>query len=152
MRFIATTFQIRSQPFRFIPFVHAQPEPLARSARLEGIERIRNQLYVVRICSSDNQRKRKPVPVSHQTALYAPFPPVCWVPACFFEPASGDLVIQPSIDSHDQSIASSCLHASKPFCQKRSKTPVSRHSWKRRCVELEEHIPWHSGRSTGSQS
>lgn len=44
MRLIATTFQIRSQSFRFIPFVHAQPEPLARSARLEGIERIRNQL------------------------------------------------------------------------------------------------------------
>lgn len=82
MRFIATTSQIRSQPFRFIPFVHAQPEPLARSARLEGIERIR-QLYVVRICSGGNQCKRKPVPVSHQTALYAPFPPVCWVLACF---------------------------------------------------------------------
>ncbi len=74
MRLIVTTFQIRSQPFRFIPFVHAQPEPLARSARLEGIERIRNQLYVVRICSGDNQCKRKPVPVSHQTALYARFP------------------------------------------------------------------------------
>ncbi len=128
MRFIATTFQIRSQPFRFIPFVHAQPEPLARSARLEGIERIRNQLYVVRICSGDNQCKRKPVPVSHQTALYAPFSPVCWVLACFFEPASGDLVIQPSIDNHDQSIVSNCSQASNPFCQKRSNTPASRHS------------------------
>lgn len=113
MRFIATTSQIRSQPFRFIPFVHAQPEPLARSARLEGIERIRNQLYVVRICSGDNQCKRKLVPVSHQTALYAPFSPVCWVLACFFEPASGDLVIQPSIDNHDQSIASNCSQATR---------------------------------------
>lgn len=128
MRFIATTFQIRSQPFRFIPFVHAQPEPLAWSARLEGIERIRNQLYVVRICSGYNQCKRKPVRVSHQTALYALFPTVCRVPACFFEPARGDLVIQPSIDSHDQSIASSCSQASNPFCQKRSNTPASRHS------------------------
>ncbi len=128
MRFIATTFQIRSQPFRFIPFVHAQPEPLARSARLEGIERIRNQLYVVRICSSDHHRERQSVRIGHQTALYAPFPPVCWVLACFFEPASGDLVIQPSIDSHDQSIASNCSQASNPFCQKRSNTPASRHS------------------------
>lgn len=102
--------------------------PLARSARLEGIERICNQLYVVRICSSDNQCKRKPVPVSHQTALYAPFPSVCWITACFFEPASGDLVIQPSIDSHDQSIASNCSQASNPFCQKRSNTSASRHS------------------------
>ena len=122
MRFIATTFQIRFQPFRFIPFVHALPDPLARSARLEGIERIRNQLYVVRICSGDNQCKRKTVPVSHQTALYAPYPPVCRVPA------SGDLVVQPSIDSHDQSIASNCSQASNPFCQKRSNTPASRHS------------------------
>lgn len=141
MRFIATTFQIRSQPFRFIPFVHAQPEPLAWSARLEGIERIRNQLYVVRICSGYNQCKRKPIRVSHQTALYAPFSPVCWVPAYFFEPASGDLVIQPSIDSHDQSIASNCSLASNPFCQKRSNTPASRHSWNRRWAELDEHIP-----------
>lgn len=128
MGFIATTFQIQIQPFRFIAFVHAQPEPLSRSARLKGVKRIRNQLYVVRICTSDYQREGKPVRISHQATLYALFPPVCRVPSCFFEPASGDFVMQPSIESHDQSMASSCSQASNPFCQKRSNTPASRHS------------------------
>lgn len=119
MRFVTTAFQIRFQPFNFILFVHAQPEPYARPTRLEAI---------VGICSGDSQCKRKPVRVSHQTTLYALFSPVGVVPACFFEPVSGDLVMQSSIDSHDQSIASSFSQASNPFCQKRSNTPASRHS------------------------
>lgn len=36
---------------------------------------------------------------------------------------------------------SRCSQASKPFCQKRSKMPESCHSLKRRCAELDEHIP-----------
>lgn len=87
MRFVTTAFQIRFQPFSFILFVHAQPEPYARPTRLEAIECICNQLYIVGICSGDSQCKRKPVRVSHQTTLYALFSPVSGVPACFFEPA-----------------------------------------------------------------
>ena len=34
-------------------------------------------------------------------------------------------------------MASSFLQASNPFCQNRSKTPESRHSWNRRWAELD---------------
>lgn len=71
---------------------------------------------------------------SHRSSGYVlrPVSLVLWGSVLFFEPASGDFVIQPSIDSHDQSMASNCSQASNPFCQNRSKTPASRHSWKRR--------------------
>ncbi len=141
MRFIAPDFQIRLQLSGFIPLIHAKAESSAGSARLKSVEGICNQLYVVGICTGDSQCKRKPVRVSHQAAFYSLFTAVCGVAACFFEPASGDLVIHPSSDSHDQSIASRCSQASRPFCQKRSNTPASRHSWKRRWAELDEHIP-----------
>lgn len=141
MRLVATALQIRFQPARFVTFVPAQPEFLPRVTRLKGIERIRNPFNVVSVCRSDDQRQGKPVDVRHQAALYALFPPVRGIAACFFVPDSGDLVIQPSIDNHDQSMPSRCSQASKPFCQKRPKTPASRHSWKRRCAEPDEHIP-----------
>lgn len=44
--------------------------------------------------------------------------------ACFFVPAGGDLVMPPSIDNNDQSIASSFSLTSNPFCQNRSETTM----------------------------
>lgn len=108
---------------------------------LEGIKRICNQFDIVRVRRCNNQRQRKPVGIRHQAALYALFHSVRGIAACFFVLDSGDLVMLPSIDNHDQSMPSRCSQASKPFCQKRSKTLASRHSWKRRCAELDEHIP-----------
>lgn len=140
MRLVATALQIRFQPARFVTFVQTEPEFLSRTPCLKGIERIRNQFDVVSVRLSDDQRQGKPVGVRHQAALYALFPPVRGIATCFFVPDRGDLVIQPSIDNHDQSMPSRCSQASKPFCQKRSKTPASRHSWKRRCAEPDEHI------------
>lgn len=97
---------------------------------LEGIKRICNQSDIVRVLRCNNQRQRKPVGIRHQAALYALFHSVRGIAACFFVLDSGDLVMLPS----------RCSQASKPFCQKRSKTLASRHSWKRRCAELDEHI------------
>lgn len=114
---------------------------MPRTTRLKGIRRIRNQFDVVHVRCCDDQRQRKPVGVCQHAALYALFPSVRGIATCFFVPDSGDLVIQPSIYNQDQSMPSRCSQASKPFCQKRSKTPASRHSWKRRCAELDEHIP-----------
>lgn len=104
---------------------------------MKGIKRIRNQFDVMRVRCCDDQRQRKPVGVRQKATFYALCPSVRGVAACFFVPDSGDLVIQPSIDNQDQSMPSRCSQASKPFCQKRSKTPASRHSWKRRCAELD---------------
>lgn len=114
---------------------------MPRTTRLKGIKRIRNQFDVMRVRCCDDQRQRKPVGVRQKATFYALYPSVRGVAACFFVPDSGNLVIQPSIDNQDQSMPSRCSQASKPFCQKRSKTPASRHSWKRRCAELDEHIP-----------
>lgn len=128
MRFIAAVLQIRFQPSGFIPFIQTQAEPSAGSARLKGVESICNQLYVVGIFSGDIYSKWQSVRIRYQASLYPLFPAVRGAAAWVFEPDSGDFVIQPSIDSHDESIASSCSQASSPFCQKRSNTPASRHS------------------------
>lgn len=114
---------------------------MPRTTRLKGIKRIRNPFDVMRVRCCDDQRQRKPVGVRQKATLYVLFPSVRGIAACFFVPDSGDLVIQPSIDNQDQSMPSRCSQASKPFCQNRSKTPASRHSWKRLCAELDEHIP-----------
>ena len=122
MRLVAAALEICFQPACIVTFVQAESEFLPRTTRLKGIERIRNQFDVVRVRCCDNQRQRKPVGVRQKAALYALFPSVSGVAACFFVPDSGDLVIQSSIDSQDQSMLSRCPQASKPFCQKRSKT------------------------------
>ncbi|STP84045.1 Uncharacterised protein [Edwardsiella ictaluri] len=128
-------------PARFVAFVQAEPEFFPRTPHLKRIVCIRNQFDVMRVVCCDNQRQRKSVGISHQTALYALFPSVRGIAACFFVPGSGGLVIQPSIDNQDQSMPSRCSQANNPLCQKRSKTPAARHSWKRRCAELDEHVP-----------
>ncbi len=126
--FITSAFQIISQPFGVVTLVQTKNDPPAGSSRLKCIKRISNQPYVMDICSRDNKRKWKPVCIGHETAFYPLFSPVCRVFAGFFVPAKGDLVRQPSSDNHDQSITFRCSQTSKPFCQKRSKTPASHHS------------------------
>lgn len=135
MRLVTSALQICFQPACFVAFVQADFFP--RTPRLKGIQRI----DVMRVSERYDQRQRKPAGIRHQAALYALFLSVRGVAACFFAPDSGDLGMQPSIDSHDQSMSSRCLQSSNPFCQKRSKTPALHHSWKRRCAELDEYIP-----------
>lgn len=141
MRLVAAALSIGFQPDYIVTFVQAEPEFLSRTPRLKSIECICNQFDVMRVCCCNNQWQGKPVGVCKQATFYALLPSVRGISACFFVPDSGDLVMQTSIDNHDQSRPSRCSQASKPFCQKRSKIPASRHSWKRRCAELDEHIP-----------
>lgn len=128
MGFIASALQIISQPFGVVTLVQTKNKSPAGSSCLKRIKRICNQLYVMDICTRNDKRKWKPVCIGHETTFYPLFSSVCRVFAGFFVPAKGDLVRQPSSDNHDQSITFRCSQASKPFCQKRSKTPASRHS------------------------
>ena len=93
MRLVAAALQICFQPACIVTFVQAESEFLPRMTRLKGIERIRNQFDVVRVRCCDNHRQRKPAGVRQQAALYALFPSVRGVTACFLVPDSGDLVI-----------------------------------------------------------
>jgi len=69
-----------------------------------------------------------------------------------FEPATGALVITPSIYSQDQSIPLIPSYRVRPSRQKASNAPTSVHSRKRRYAELHEQMPVASRRSTGSRS
>ena len=77
----------------------------------------------------------------HQTELYALLPSFCRAVACFFEPASGDLVIQPCIDNHEQSMVPVYSQVSDLCSQYCLKTSALRHSRKRQWMKLNEHIP-----------
>jgi hypothetical protein len=58
-----------------------------------------------------------------------------------FAPPRGALVIAPSAASHDQSIPTTSSYSNSPCRQISWNTPAARHSWKRRCAELDEQIP-----------
>jgi hypothetical protein len=65
---------------------------------------------------------RNPCRFGQQAALDALLAPVCRIRPGFFEPATGALVIAPSIDSQDQSMPFRPSYLISPVRQKASNT------------------------------
>lgn len=74
MWFIASALKILFPLASVIDLVQTEPEFLPWTTRLEGVQRIHSQFYIMRIRRCNDQRQRKPVCVRHQAALYAFFP------------------------------------------------------------------------------
>lgn len=68
----------------------------------DRFERVVDELHVVAVSAIDHQRERDTRGFGEETPLDALFASIRRVFARFFEPASGALVIAPSIDSHAQ--------------------------------------------------
>ena len=93
------------------PLVQAQPPRTVfrgqRPFRHEVLQGAPDPLHVMTIGPVDHHRNRDTARLGQQAALDALFATIRRVRPRFFEPARGDFVIAPSIDSHDPSIPSS---------------------------------------------
>lgn len=117
-------------------------------ARSEGHRAYPQPACVMRVCSCNDQRQRKPDGVRQQAALYALFLSVRRGAALFFVPDSGDLVIQPSIDNQDQSMPPRC----KPFSRSARRLLYCAIPGSVGVHNLMSISRWPSGRSTGNRS
>lgn len=87
-----------------VPLIKTQP--LRRTFRWtrtpnhDRFERLFDEFHVVPVGTIDHARDRDTAGFGEETSLDALLTPIRRVFACFFEPASGALVMAPSIDNH----------------------------------------------------
>ena len=119
------------------------------------LQRPPHQFHVMPVGAVNGNAYRDARGLCQQATLDSLLATVRRVRARFFEPATGALVIAPSIDNQDQSMLWISSYCIKPSRQNISNTPAASHSRNRRYAEAQEHIPvafrafhWHPVRNT----